>query len=519
LAGLARSAGALFTGNANMTGTKKDSFLFPQPDNAVFDLLYAKARSDSVILLGSVQSSKKYPDPHPAPFAPIMKRDLNDTLPGMQEYLLNQTHYLKPNTLKTSALIKQKNLVKNKNDDNYNPGLAAAIYQEQAMRGNAQYVLTTENQTRELIAITIDLDVGRADDQLSAAQALSLVFYKTITGEFPIPSLAAFSGRGAYLTYLLLDEKDGLAPLATPDAIHSWKLCCGELIKKTRDLESDRSCKSLLRWFKAPGSFVKEKNQRVIYMTFGVNDIGAIPYYTLSGMEQNLGITHTLKASDYNKQIYEIPAKNLISNSKGAPTKKKRKTPKGKGRGGEPFIMRARELTLIAAFRSGIKKGTRHQTILFYHQAVLSYLRKTNNKTAEREASDKAHKFNQQYCRPTLSDSECDKAINHNKRFYFKSQTVVDHLRITRSEIEAFGLITLISNEIKEEREAEKNNSKTAKKAKTQAIKETITKGGKDSEIASLFGVSRQYVHKLRKNLNLKPKPTSEKQAKLELPE
>jgi hypothetical protein len=480
------------------------------------DLLYGHARGDSLIALATMQTSKAYPDLHPAAFAPILNRDRQDMLPLMQEYLAEQTHYIMPNTLKPTALKKHAAA----EDD---LGLRVAQHNELALRGKAQYFETHARHVRELGVITIDLDVGRAEGDPTAAQALSMVFYQTITGTFPMPSLVAYSGRGAYLMYLLKGDAEGdlAPPLADADTIHKWRMCAANIIRRTRELKADPTCTTLLRWFKAPGSITgRVSPDRTIYMTFGVDSPAKVPRYSLNRMTAVLGIQHTLEANNlrYLPDVQEIDAKQITTaiEKRYSPSKtgKKRRV-LTEGRGAEPMLRRAQEIDLLAEYRKGIHEGCRYTACLCHFHSLLGYylrVYKGDWKRARDEARFKTIEFGMDRCRPSLALEEMLKIFNAKRRLKFRAERLVQDLGVTVNEATALGLRALVPAKLKAEIAAEIENrrktTRTKRVTQRQVILDLLTKGVTTQEITALLGISRQAVHVWRRKLKAElPKP------------
>jgi len=157
--------------------------LVPQPPEAIIRYLYGRARTDSYMAVGSRRPTAGGGEA-PRFLCPIPINAQQDFLPGVFSWRPHETQYLCPNTLGRGALL------------NRQPREFLASLLE---RDTPLYYQFKNKHIRELVAISVDLDVGRAPEDLAAADALSLCLRKVFKGELPPPSLAAYSGRGSYV--------------------------------------------------------------------------------------------------------------------------------------------------------------------------------------------------------------------------------------------------------------------------------------------------------------------------------
>jgi len=215
-------------------------------------------------------------------------------LPSIFAHQVEQTQYMKQNTLERGALTRPY-----------------PEYLDAIGTGKPVYFQAKTDKVYELASVVVDLDVGRGPDDLTAWDALAVVGNMTEAGELPLPSLAALSGRGAYLWWLLTSE-DGRPPLNNGDNRHMWNLVVNDLLRRTADLKGDANAKRLANWYKRPDTIDTNTGKRVIYLTFGVNHPAAVPRYRLPELMNALELHHA---------PVELPAPAVP-----APRKAKRRT-------------------------------------------------------------------------------------------------------------------------------------------------------------------------------------------------
>jgi hypothetical protein len=130
----------------------------------VWEMIYGRSRPDAVIAIGSRRPTKRgVIAPHY--LCPVLVGQREMLLPGILEWALKaeQTLYMSPNTLKKQALVQ---------------GDSQSYYDSVCSDSKPLYFPCKNAFVHELVAITVDLDVGRSEADLTAAQALSLALYK-----------------------------------------------------------------------------------------------------------------------------------------------------------------------------------------------------------------------------------------------------------------------------------------------------------------------------------------------------
>ena len=463
-----------------------------QTARAVFEALFLHARSDSLIALGSLRPNRHDPEPFPHYWMPLLTADRNEMVSDVYEWARGQTIYLAPSTFRHSALVKMKDPSRFRK--------AVHEYYRAAEHGKPKFFNVASKRVWELVAIVIDLDVGRDRHQPTASQALDIVCQKVQRRVIPVPGFVAFSGRGLYLIYPLREKKELAPPIATADNIDKYKECATELLRHTEDLASDHTCKSIQKWFKAPDTIDAKTGNDVAYLTIGDASPSRIPRHSLDGLADFLGLRSSGAASIATDVLRDVEAATF----QGRLGKRKIGTPERKvrpGKGGEPYACRAREIESIVNYRSCIRKGLRHMTLLYYFQNKYTYfwmLYRSDAKRAHREAREQTQRLNADKCRPPLSDREFEKCVSA-KRMRIKSDTIVKALKITQDEVDELGLVALVPSDIKRERRIRKEREKAEKRQLQETIKAEIARGTPTREITSGLHITRQRVYYYRK--------------------
>lgn len=476
-----------------------------QPPLEIFDLIYGRAEDDSIIALGSRRPIK---DGAPAPhyLFPVRVADRYEMLPGLFEYCVEQTQYLMPNTLHESALL-------DKADEDFRVGLD---------RGKPEYFAAQNKHVRELCALYVDLDVGRPGE-LRSGEAIGAVLDRCFALQLPTPSLAALSGRGVYLLWLLRDEKTMRPPPNTQDNRQCWKLIESEICLRLKDLKADRNATRPAQWLKRPGTIDTKTGLEVIYMTFGLNDLRNVPLYRLSELMQFFELHHTPRLIDI------APARREIGCPESAPLPKREPQRKVQpGKGAEPWKKRADEIERISQFRRGIPEGLRSLTLFHYFQNLFKYLGITYKNLPDepgnpyQEATAATLRLNQTF-RPPLPEQEvlakiCTKAPVRVK--LARNDTIAESLGVTENEVRRLQLESIIPGKMKTELETQAakiaKKNRQLKEERRKVVDKLLTEGLRDrdiiAEIERLYPLGeiragREYVSNRRKELMKKNPP------------
>ena len=435
----------------------------PKHTLTLFDIIYQDADSDAIIATASrrpTRTDKEGNAPHV--LEPIPIRDRREIIPQLFELAIEQTMYFMPNTLNQDALHRFKRYHSGNpphyQDDRYTLEDYQARRQEGIESGNFRplYFNTANHHVKQLVAITIDLDVGRDETDMTSDMAVGYALSLARYGEIPLPSLTAASGRGAYLLWLLKDAETGLAPYTTRENIDRWKKTTAELCKKLEEVKADRNATRLANWFKIPGTVDTKTDTLVIYSTHQFSTLAEIPRYDLMTLTKDLDLfDEPLKV----KQLPEPDPRNVTFN----PEKINARNVKP-GKGAEPFEKRISEIELIAQGRQGIKEGLRENTLFYYYQLVRMFYQ--INLQDHQKAQQRTIDFNKHYFTPPLPRSELQQKIFSQKIQIMKvtNELLAYHLRVTVQEASKLGLQSILPQELVAKKQAAERRAKARRK-------------------------------------------------------
>ena len=432
-----------------LTASSMVEEFFPRPPIPVLNRLFKRARDDSWIAFGSRRPTKKGGrDPHY--LYTVKKGELKQWLPPILQHEMGvNTQYLAQNTMGISALRKYSH--------RNAPARAPEDYSKAIEDGKPIYYQAWDAHVRELSGIVLDLDCYKPPANLSPEITLGLVLDMVRQkGTLPQPSIAALSGRGVYLWYLLSDN-DGFAPLNTVENRHQWTLILDELCRRTRGLQSDPRARRLLQWVKSPGTIdtlVEDQKETksgniVLYMTFGAGPLATVPEYQLGELVDELGLMLAPATTN--------PAPQLIAPQvAGAPPTWR------PGKAGNPYAShqaRVRELEKLASDRGGIHEGHRHHTLVcFYRCRLASYGGAGKGPAVVALAKEETRRF-ARLCVPPLLAEQVAAVFGSWKCTYKpRRETLVAQLDITDDESRALGLQALATTAVKNEREQAQAN-------------------------------------------------------------
>lgn len=472
------------------------------------ELIYGRCRPEALLLFGSRQPHPSKPD-FPQPMFAIQAADRHNWLPAIFAHMVDQTQYIKPSTYTLAALVEGN----------------VERYRQAIQRGRPLYYAALLSTMDELVALVVDLDVGRDPKDLdmtlpenrsktmTTGQALGAVIDRVQAGSLPPPSLTAYSGRGVYLWWLLT-AADGRPPLNTTDNDAQRRLIAGELVNRTRDLAADQpAAKNANQWFKRPGTIVKYDGQqpidrnRVTYHTWGLGHPNAVPRYRLPELMGRLDLHHApavpppAKRGQQQASLPPWPVPDPRS------TTDARRTPSAATRAAAPQRCRVEEIERLAVHRNGIREGAREVASWHYYHARRMFLFKTRRAGDEREAVNQAQhdtrRFNDAYCRPPLEPGELDGVFNRLSGQAYKATgpTVSAALRVTRDEAERLRLVALAPPDLRRERRQEQEQAKAEKDARQARIDALLRNGVSAHEVARQTGTPRSTVRSRKKRL------------------
>lgn len=451
------------------------------------DLIYGRCRADSLLAFGSRRPSPRKPKAFPHDLFILPVGDRQNWLPAIFAHMVDQSQYIKPSTYTVAAMVEG----------------GVERYRNAIRRGRPLYYAAIQRNVTELVALVVDLDVGRnpgTPGNVTAGQALGAVIDRVQANELPAPSLAAYSGRGAYLWWLLTAD-DGRPPLNTPDNHARRRLIASELVNRTRDLESDRGkAKDENAWFKRPGTIDTNTDKRVDYLTWGIGHPNAVPLYRLTELVEKLDLYHAPADLTQTAPMSTLPW--------SAPDPKTPRTPPRKGTSAgnpaAPHRLRVNEITLLAVARDGIHEGMRALTLWHYYHARRMFLVKStdDNQGAVKRAQLDTNAFNASRCRPPLDTGEMASVFSKlsGKGYSANGPTVTEALRVTREETIALKLESLAHPDIRRERQQEKAAAKAAKAEHRDRVDQLLRDGVSAHEVARQTGTARSTV-RYRKGL------------------
>jgi len=471
------------------------------PPMEVFDAIYGRSDPDALIGMGRRKPPKADGEKGSINATALIRvGDRQNMLPTIFEQDFAGTEYIAPNTYGDSA--------------RYAPQAAhdAAIF-----AGKNKFFKARIPHVRELCAITMDLDVGEERGQITAGEAIGQVIDRCLAGILPTPSLAAMSGKGAYVMWLLADaNSDDLRPPPhTPDNAARWRLCANELQRRLSDLKADPSAMSINNWYKRPGTIDTKTGRKVIYSAFMATDIRSVATYDLEDLLRALDLYHAAideLAQRRAGRVYATPPKLDAAELVRTPRTTPRIRTSKRGQGSQPHHRRALEIEQISQHRGGLREHTcRHYAIWYYFQAIKAYLkmRADDDADAQRQAVHDAYlcaqKLNQTF-RPPLPAADFKYATKMSKDVGFAhNATVAAQLAVTPQEVIDLELQSLLPREIgnivKERERQEKRGRNRIRDAKRAAIDAALLRGEGPREISRRLKCSPGTVTKRRKKM------------------
>jgi len=472
-----------------MTDPKTDKSFKRHSAKEIFDLIFGNCSPDSFIALGSRRAIKKgQVVPHYLTI--IKKTDLEDLLPGIFEWSLEQfgSQYFVPNTFSEKALTKPYEQ-----------------YKEDIKEIKPSYFGKKNRHIKELCALVLDLDVGREENDLTSGAAVGQVIDMAIKNQLPIPSLYAYSGRGAYVIFLLQDETTNAPPINSGDNSTLWELALSEIVQRCSHLKADKRSPSQL--YKRPDTVDTKTGNIVFYLTVGLSGLKDAPRYSLPELVEFLKVhTFLIEEKKEEKEHKAIEHKTEKRRLPGGISEIRRRSKPG--RGSEPARMRIEEIEKLNQYRKGMPEGCRYLTLLIYFQACWRYFAGKDKTTAFRRAEKETYNLNNNFKRP-LGFDEIEKSISASKGArklnYLKNKTVCDLLYITEKECYDLNLKSLVPEAVltlrKMEADAIKKKRKEQREKKRDLVKAAIDEGLTNKEIAKRLGVGWVFVKNERARL------------------
>lgn len=428
----------------------------PDPKHAqdLFDIIYRDADSNSIIPVGSRRITKTDPDNEKiCYFDAIPIRDRREIIPQLFELAIEQTMYFMPNTLGQDALHNMKKI-----HDKY----TLDDYQQRRIEGATTgqfkplYYHAANAHVRELVAITVDLDVGRDAKDMTADMAVGYALSLARSEKIPLPSLTAASGRGAYLLWLLQDAETGKAPQASKANVDRWRKTLAELIKRLDGLKPDTNATRPANWFKLPGTVDTKTGNLVYYSAHMVGTLAEIPRYDLTKLVSKLDLF------DEPLEVKQLPPAQTTFKPKKLNVRNVKP-----GKGSEPLEKCIREIELIAQGRQGIDQGLREITLFYYYLLTLYYYKMClkDNAAAATAAQNRTVDFNKHYFTPPLEWPEL-RSIFRQKLTYKRptNDKLASQLGVTVQEARKLRLQSILPPELVEAKHAAERREKAKRK-------------------------------------------------------
>lgn len=479
------------------------------PPVEIMELLFGRSRSDGFIALGSRRGSRRDPVPFPHWFGVLPVGEQQELFSRFVGVLLDQTKYIGTNTFKRTALRHPPE------------AYARALAHDQPL-----YHSFKNDDVFEACAILADLDVGR-DNTISAADAVGVTVSRALAGHIPYPSMIGYSGRGAYVLWLLREQIGTAPPVVDFRTKHLFNMITLELHRHLRDLCVDANARRLAQWIKAPGTVDTNTGRDVVYLPFHVN--GSVPLHTMEELSEFLDVETadneiTEQPAQIAEQLRDQPAPlrylQPVSSSRawtwGRKAEKPERRHRTKHNAAAPLIARYRELELLMAHRRGVPDGARWQTCLHYHSAVWgAYAVAGDSRAAQEQASRQVREFNRRWCKPPMEQARLDKLQRQTKKPRFRAVTICAGLQITREEVELLELRHLLPADVRRERERDtrerREHTKTTRSTKRGVIVAAIRAGRTNAQIKrryrALFNTRHNttdvYLHRLRTELDI----------------
>lgn len=328
-------------------------------------------------------------------------------------------------------------------------------------------VWRAEKHLHRLNACYVDIDCGRPESEIPMErlpwnEALSQTEKLMENGLLPQASMYARSGRGIYLFWLLVDIKDPTKPApAFMEKREQYKAINRALIERLRtwELPADTQAIDGARVLRTPGSIHTQTNNPVGYF-IRLNLAGKPYFYTLPELSRLMQIP------DLNVAL-PAPIREHTKLIKYRKTKKPGSIPNNKIGCLKLNALRAQDLLTMEQYRGGfLKRGMKYDdghispgrrfTLTLY----ANFLRGSGSTAQDALKALQAMASNMKPSYPS-DDSDPDIEIiikdtfSTAKRQNFGNEKLLPLLGITPAIARELGLLTIIPEEVKRERDKE----------------------------------------------------------------
>jgi len=337
-----------------------------------------------------------------------------------------------------------------------------------------------ELNLRYLTACYVDLDFYNtpSPQPLSFAHASFIIQSMTEHGLIPPPSIIANSGRGAYLMWLLKDENENgslVPPRAWPEKVVMYKKINKSIGERLINLDWDRRAFDASRVLRVPGSLHLKANSLVRYQVQYGKD--GMFFYTLRQL-----------ANWYNLPYLEKPDLNGVRNAIAGElqlyplyrkTKKKGSIPQNAKGFITLNLKRIQDLLTLEQHYGGFPKGCRRRRLTVYCE----FQRKAG---FEKNQTLEAMMIMAKNCKPPYPNEENDTPVEQiianvysDKKGgcrNWKNVTLCKDLGITTELARELNLITIVPDEITQERKNQPAQREVEKEKRHHAIYDILVK-------------------------------------------
>lgn len=275
----------------------------------------------------------------------IRVEELQQMIPGLAKWLLKDSYFT------------------------VNSSYRAAPYESQIT--GLPSVWRKETQLRYLNASYCDLDCGRPDSpeprkRMTWMDCYAQLSHRIEKGELLQPSMIGRSGRGLYLLWLLVGEKDSSLPVrAFFDKIALYKAVNEAIAYKLEELAADFQSVDAARVLRVPGSVHTGVGQRATYAVFyGQNSKPFL--YTLEEVAESFGVK-VIKGVPQPIERQLPPARRL----RFTPKDRRGSVPRRRAGYVKRYEYLARDIFTICQYEGGWTQGWRYRKLQLNADALL----------------------------------------------------------------------------------------------------------------------------------------------------
>lgn len=365
--------------------------------------------------------------------------------------------------------------------------------------------ISTYVDSAECLALDIDYYNIKTLCNMSAEDVYSKICKEVFTPLGIIPSYGVDSGNGLYIFFLLeylpLSEKD-------KNNRYLYSKIMNALITITKNYGADPSCKDFARVLRLPLTINQKTGRPCKIIDFDIIKHSKPKRYHIEDL---------FKTLLPNAPLTEPKTKNPKTNQKKRYIRQT--SPSYKFSLNSLGQSRTKDLLHLLHLRKGEMKGFRNIFLFILSLSVLEYLYDVPN-----QAEQFLLEVNEKFTEP-LPEKEVKTVFSHayesiSKRkkgetgyYHYSNDLIISKLDITYNECK--DMKTIISTRVKYDRNNKrrrdnrrnkdgKTQRQQSKEDKLNKIQQLLMEGKKQSEIASILGVSQSLVSKYKNELNEK---------------